>query len=220
MEGWSRPLAGWLLIASTMLAVIVVPFLVWGTSVSGWVEDAVSVRTGNAAVGSLIAALLALDIVLPVPSSLLSAAAGYRFGPVVGTLVSWVGMSLGCVIAYGIGSALGHERSQRLVGVRAMERASSEMERKGPWVLAASRPVPVLAEASVLVAGISRMSRSRFLAVTLAANLGVSAAYAWIGAESAEAGSFLAAFVAAVALPIVAAAVARARLGRRRSSSR
>ena len=44
--------------------------------------------------------------------------------------------------------------------------------------------------------------------VTLLANLGVSLGYAWVGARSAQVGSFLIAFAAAVILPVAAALVA------------
>jgi len=41
----------------------------------------------------------------------------------------------------------------------------------------------------------------RFLGATAAANLGVSAAYAWVGSQALEADAFLWAFAGAVLLP-------------------
>jgi membrane protein DedA with SNARE-associated domain len=73
--------------------------------------------------------------------------------------------------------------------------------RYGHWALILFRPVPVLAEASVFFAGLSRMSRTRFLALVALSNLGISAVYAATGAFSASRDTFLYAFAGAVALP-------------------
>ena len=63
--------------------------------------------------------------------------------------------------------------------------------RFGEWVIVVSRPIPVLAEASVLFAGLSGMPASRFLLLSTLSNLGISAVYAAVGAFSASTNSFL-----------------------------
>jgi 3-dehydroquinate synthase len=63
------------------------------------------------------------------------------------------------------------------------------------------RGVPVLAEGSVIFAGLAGMPIGRFLLITSTANLCISAAYAGAGAYALGAGSFAAALAAAILLP-------------------
>ena len=76
------------------------------------------------------------------------------------------------------------------------------------------RPVPVLAEASVIFAGVVRAPVWRFFATTSLANLGIAAGYAAIGAFSMRATSFLLAFAGAITFPAVGWVVARLILGK------
>jgi uncharacterized membrane protein YdjX (TVP38/TMEM64 family) len=64
--------------------------------------------------------------------------------------------------------------------------------------------VPVLAEASVFLAGLARMPFGRFAWITGLSNLGISAVYAAAGAFAARRESFLLAFAAAVLIPAAA----------------
>lgn len=207
--GRGRSMRGWLWIAALLLAAILVPFALWDEAITSWSRAVVAGDGAGAWIASVIGGLLAVDVLLPVPSSILSTAAGYRFGFLAGAVVSWGGMTVGCALAYAVGSGLGHGPSERLVGAEAMTRAREAMRRNAVWVLAVLRPVPVLAEASVLMAGISRMPLRPFVVVTTLANLGVSIAYAWVGSRSAEVGSFLLAFGGAMLLPGVAMFLAR-----------
>jgi membrane protein DedA with SNARE-associated domain len=102
-----------------------------------------------------------------------------------------------------------------MVGEDGLRRASAVADRYGQWGLAASRAVPVLAEASVILAGLVRAPFPRFLLITTAANLGIAAAYAAIGAFSMNVGSFLLTFAGALALPALAMLAARYFLGDR-----
>lgn len=203
----------WALIGAVVLALILVPFALLDETITAWSVGVIEGSTGDGLVAGLIGSLLTLDVVLPVPSSVLSTAAGYRLGLLGGALVTWSGMTLGCLLAWVLGSRWGHGPTERLVGVASMGRVSAAMRRNALWVLAAFRPVPVLAEASVLLAGVTRLPLGRFLVVTGLANLGVAFAYAWVGARSAEVGSFLLAFGGALLLPAVAIWLAR-RFGR------
>ena len=62
----------------------------------------------------------------------------------------------------------------------------------------------ILAEAAVLFAGMGKMPFTRFILLSTLANLGVSAAYAAIGAFAAGVNSFLLAFAGAMLLPLLA----------------
>lgn len=189
------PLAGLLL-----LAVILIPFFIWEDVILAW-TTAFTTTPGNAtAAGVAIAALLASDIVLPIPSSLLSTAAGVLLGFVPGTLVSWLGMTAGSLAGY----ALGASSSPRWLSPADRERLERARSKYGDWIVIVFRPVPVLAEASCVFAGAAAMPWRRFSLLAALANLGISLAYAATGAFAAGRESFLLAFAGAICIPALA----------------
>jgi membrane protein DedA with SNARE-associated domain len=95
------------------------------------------------------------------------------------------------------------------VGEASLARAQRLAERFGDWALVASRPVPVLAEASAVLAGMLQTPWPRFAVLSAAANLGISLVYAFAGAYARQWDSFLVAFAAALLLPGVAMWFAR-----------
>lgn len=196
-----RPALGWTVLAILGLAAILVPFAIWEEPVTQWTE-AFAADPGNRTTASLVlAGLLASDVLLPIPSSLVSTACGYLLGFLPGMLVSWAGMTLGAVVGYAVGARPAASAARRLVGETELARARAAESRWGPWTLIVSRSVPVLAEASVVFAGMTAMPFGRFLGVTAGANLGVSAAYVWVGSQALQANAFLWAFAGAIALP-------------------
>ena len=183
-----------------LLAAILIPFVIWEDAILTWTTRATH-EPGNAlAVAAAIAALLAADIVLPIPSSLVSTAAGALLGFLPGTLTSWAGMTIGSLAGY----ALGKTSAPRWLGVGDRRRLESARDRYGDWIVIVLRPVPVLAEASCVFAGASNMPLGRFAMLASLANLGISIAYAAAGAFAASRESFLLAFALAIAIPAVA----------------
>ncbi len=202
MEPRAHPALPWrlLLLAAGLVAVILAPFLVWGAAIERWTERVVAAGADHpAATAAVFGGLLAGDIVLPTPSSLVSTACGRCLGFARGTLVSFAGMGVSAVLGYGIGFSAAGFAARRL---RADERRTLLRlhSRWGVWMLAALRPVPVLAEAAVLFAGLSRLPWKGALAPVLAANLAVSAVYAAIGAFARGPPATLLAFAGAALL--------------------
>ena len=99
--------------------------------------------------------------------------------------------------------------ARRFVGEAGLQRASALAARYGDFILLASRPVPVLAEATVIFAGLVRTPLARFLQLTGLSNLGIALAYGAIGAFSMQMNSFWLALAGAIVLPAVAALAAR-----------
>ncbi|MGD9100207.1 MAG: VTT domain-containing protein [Anaerolineae bacterium] len=199
----------WILLVAFTMAVILVPFLLFGAHIEAWTDDFVESASDQPAwVAMVLGSLLASDILIPTPSSLVSTAAGLILGFVQGTLVSWTAMTISCIIGFWIGAKFGRAVADRLVGRDELTRLENMSHRFGDWVIIVSRPVPVLAEASILFAGTSRMSLHRFLLLSALSNLGISAAYAAVGAFSASMNSFLLAFMGAILIPAVAMIIA------------
>jgi membrane protein DedA with SNARE-associated domain len=171
----------WLVPAALLLALILVPFVLFEDTVRVWTAVHLAGNRGWL-LGALIAGLLASDLFLPVPSSIVSTSAGALLGFGPGMLASAVGMSAGAVIGYVFGATAGEGLLRRFVGDSEMQHATRLSGKYGLAALLVSRPIPVLAEASVVCAGVTRMPLARFLAVTTVSNVAISAAYAAAGA--------------------------------------
>ena len=87
-------------------------------------------------------------------------------------------------------------------------------DRHGVWAVVLCRPIPVLAEATVVFAGLVRAPLGRFVWLTALSNLGIATGYAAIGAFSMRLDSFLMAFVGAIVVPGLALVVVRLRAKR------
>jgi uncharacterized membrane protein YdjX (TVP38/TMEM64 family) len=190
-----------LTLALAVAAMIIFPFVCAGARIENWTQDfARGARAHAAPAAWVLGGLLAIDIVAPVPSSLVSTACGLALGFLPGLLVSFAGMTASCALGLALGRWAA-PRAGRLLGPRESGRLERWHARWGIWLLAAARPVPVLAEASVLFAGLARLPLRRSAPVLLLSNLGVSAVYAACGAWAASAHGFAWALLAALALP-------------------
>ena len=203
----------WGVVASVVLAVVIVPFALFEASILGAVEALTGSDTGRLAIALTIALLLASDVFLPIPSSVLATISGLSLGLGPGALVTWAGMQAGALIGYAVGRSAGTGAVAWFVGSAELERAARSHRRWGWFSLVASRAVPVLAESSVLLAGTVRMPMARFAWFTGAANAGVALVYAAVGAYAVEARAFLLAFAASVVVPGAAMVVHRACTG-------
>ena len=145
--------------------------------------------------------LLALDVVLPVPSSMVALLAVAVLGSVGGYLVIVIGLCLGAGLGYALGAGyfrllagrLGlHQRSPGQLGYRL-----------GTLSLICLRGVPVLAETSVVAAGMQRYPLRAFLLITTLANAGLALAYTAIGTFLIEQNALLVTLLASMVLPVV-----------------
>jgi uncharacterized membrane protein YdjX (TVP38/TMEM64 family) len=161
-------------------------------------------RVAGPVLALVILALLAGDVVLPVPSSLVSVAAVALYGWAGGLLI-WLGMSVGCGVGYWLGSQAGRPLALRFLGRSELERAHRIAVGMGAPALVLTRAVPVFAEAATVAAGLAAMPLRRFAAATGLANAGIALLYAAAGEAAAGSGrSFLTLFAAAVLLPALA----------------
>jgi uncharacterized membrane protein YdjX (TVP38/TMEM64 family) len=199
-----------------LIALVLVPFFLFENQFNAFSARMTSSDTAVWLAGSSIFGLLALDVVLPVPSSIVSTAAGVLLGFWRGALVVWSGMMVACLIAYWLGARFSGF-ARRFVGEEGIARAERLRERYGDWTMILCRPVPVLAEASVIFAGLVRAPFTRFLVLTSLSNLGIAIGYAAFGAYSMSMDSFLVAFLGALAIPGIVMGIARVTINRRQS---
>ena len=209
----------WGLVALALVLAIVVPFAIWGDATAAWIDAWIADRRADAWTVLAFAGLLAADVVLPIPSSVVAVAAGMRLGFLGAVVTIAVGSTMGCLVGWAIGRALGRPGLHRFVGPDALARLDVLVQRYGAGTLLLTRAVPVLAEASVIVAGTGRLGLARTLLVTGVANLVVAIVYAGAGELAVATAHPELALAAALGVPGLAIIVARW-LPRRRATDR
>lgn len=199
-----RPLR--LLLGLTLLAVAVplVPFLLLGTrldhAVAAWLDPPPSPPLLAAAE----VAILAVDVFLPVPSSVVATLGGAKLGVVTGTLMAWLGMTLGACAGWGLGRLAG---GRAVAGLDAETRQTlAEREaRLGPLLIVLTRPLPLLAEAAAILAGASGMPVRSFAASAAVGNLAIAFAWSLVGRLGERADALQWVVIWSLVLPVAVA---------------
>lgn len=196
-----------------LLGLILISFFLFGAPLEA--RAAGLAARGQGALALAGGALLALDIVLPVPSSLLATAIGAGLGPWLGTLVNAGGLTAGCLVGLALGRA-GSPLAEKILGHRLYRPFAAGIERYGIAAILVCRAVPVLGEASIIALGAGRAPLVPAIAAAAAANLLLGAIYAIAGAAAgAGAAPPSLALGLAVALPAAAGLIAWLWLRRR-----
>lgn len=138
--------------------------------------------------------LLAADLVLPVPGTVVMSALGYMYGPLAGGLAAAAGSMLAGLGGYGIGRLVGERAARRLLGSLDYEKGRVLFARGGGWLVALSRALPILPEALACTAGLVRMPFARFLGALACGSLPVGFLFAGIGAAGRGAPGWALAF--------------------------
>lgn len=150
------------------LAVPIIPFAIIGEMPG---ETWLSVSDDNALLFAVTGSgILALDIVLPFPSSIVGTLLSARLGFLPGFFAILVGLTTGHSIGY-------------FLGRLALKPIHAELpEVPTLLVVFLSRPVPVLAEAMAIASGAAAMPFTHFLGVVSAGNAVYAAVLATNGA--------------------------------------
>lgn len=120
-------------------------------------------------VGSI--GLMVIHSFVPFPSEILAIANGMIYGPIWGSLVTWVGAMLGAFLAFGLARSLGRPFLHRLVRAPRREAIDAWTGRQGGVALLISRLIPVIAFNLInYAAGLTNMSWWTF---TWATGLGI-----------------------------------------------
>lgn len=163
------------ILPAMVLVAILVPFFWFGERIGLWTQASIE-GADDLYIALLAITLLAGDVFLPVPSSLVSLAAGGALGLWPAAAAIWTGMTLGCLLGWAAGRGL-------MAPVdRAIALQWKEPPRWGVWGLVLCRPIPVLAEMSVLFAAARGMSLGAHTLACSLANLPIALIYAYFGA--------------------------------------
>ncbi|MBW3579176.1 MAG: VTT domain-containing protein [Actinobacteria bacterium] len=146
--------------------------------------------------------LLVADVALPVPSSGVMVAHGALFGVAVGAALSLTGGVGATLVAFVVGRR-GQRLVDRIVATDQQQRAERLLARYGLLAIVVTRPVPMLAETTAIVAGTSRLRLGPALLAGAVGNLVPAAAYAVTGAVAASFVNQTAVFLLVVAVAVL-----------------
>lgn len=194
------------MLITVIMALIIVPFFLWGDDVNEWFtsqswfdSDGKLAGSHRGAAALVMFGLLASDILIPVPSSLVSTCCGLFLGFFDGFFVSFGAMCVSAAFGYLLGRFFS-DYAKRLLGDRETSVLKRFQGNTRGWWLLLLRPVPVLAEASVLMSGIGKQPIRRVSMEVLIGNAVVSAVYAAVGAAGGKSDSMLLAFAGTIAI--------------------
>lgn len=173
-----------LILTLILLTGIIVPFMIWGDrfdaafSLEGtraWMES----YGAWAWLAGIV--LLIADIALPVPSTVVMSALGWMYGWWLGGLVAAAGSMLSGIVAYMACRWLGRGVARWLAGEEGLRKGEQIFEKRGGWLVAMSRWMPVLPEAVACLAGLAKMRLRVFLPSLACGSLPTGFAFAAIG---------------------------------------
>lgn len=187
--------------AVALTACVLVPFALWGDALERAAPLWLQSRDGLAWFAVVGVALLVVDVLLPIPSSVVAVALCWALGPVAGGAAVALGGFLSFATGYGLGRVLPEPTLRRWIGADLWDRVRDRARARAEWWIVLARPLPVLAELSAVLAGVWRLPLWRALAHAALASLALGALYggsAWLGARAPGAA---ATFAVLLALP-------------------
>lgn len=195
------------LLLLSLLLVPIIPFVLFGDQSEAWFQrtiiDNSSLASNTLITMSAVVVALVVDILLPVPATGVLAFSGAALGLLTSTLTGWLALNLASAIGRWLGLRFGLPLARKLCSEETLAANQSWLDRFGPWMLAGTRGLPVLAEATILLAGVYRMADRKFWPPVLAANLIVAAVYSALGHYASEHDRLGLALLASVLLPMI-----------------
>jgi uncharacterized membrane protein YdjX (TVP38/TMEM64 family) len=185
-------------VAATIIASKLLVENVMGINLDALVERWMAhAGAGSAAV---MIGLLAADLFLPIPSSLVMVLSGAAFGVLWGSMFSLIGSIGGEWLGFELVRRYGMSASRRIVGDEDLNKMRTLMTNHGAAAVLVTRALPVVMETMSVVAGLSEMPRKSFLLASLVGTLPVAVVYAYAGAVSREVSSIVPAVVMLIAV--------------------
>jgi uncharacterized membrane protein YdjX (TVP38/TMEM64 family) len=178
-----------LLLFLGLAILVLLSFFIWGDSLMEMFSERGSIDflKGYGGWAWLVAILLlTADLLLPLPATLVIAALGYLYGPVVGGLVGAAGSFTSGMVGYWACRMLGEKTALRLLGERDYHRGRNLSGSIGGWVVVLSRWLPVFPEVVACMAGLTRMPAPYFHVALLCGSVPLGFVYAFVGHTGTE----------------------------------
>lgn len=189
-------------------------FLILGWTLEPRIVAAVDhVKEARSLSGSIISIfiwfLLAIDILAPIPSSLVCTTAGNFLGFVPATLISVAGFTSGNLVGWYLGRRFGRPVLARFGGKETVEVAEEWLESWAVYAILLSRPIPLFSEAVVLLLGVHRAAWGRWLMPLLCSNFVMAACWCGLGYLGRETNSEFWVAVISIFVPLLLLAILR-----------
>ena len=168
------------LVAIGLAVVLAVPFLIWGDAFDAAFSFE---RTRDQLEGGWLAGivLMTIDIVLPMPATVIMTVLGVIYGPLIGGLFSALGAFTSGLVAYGLCRVFGEGVGRRIVGQKELDKGRALLADVGGWAVALSRWMPLLPEVVACVAGLVRLPFGKFAAALACGSLPLGFTFAALG---------------------------------------
>lgn len=127
--------------------------------------------------------ILASDILLPIPSSVVMLLNGKLFGVMQGTVISATGLFLSTITGYVIGIVF-KKKIGYFISYQQREESEKIFRKWGFIALIISRPIPLLSESISIIAGIHRMKPGVLILSAIAGSVPGAFIYAYYGSMS------------------------------------
>ena len=171
-----------LIVFGSVVLFIIIMFLLLGSYESRAEELLQSYQNYPGTFISISFLLLVLDIILPIPSTIIMYLNGFVMGLLIGTIVSFISLLCSSICGYAIGKTLNksnYEKYQRFY------------DKYGPSAIILTRGMPIMAEAISIMCGYIRIPFRRFLFFQAIGYLPVCLIYAYLGTIANENEAFL-----------------------------
>ena len=195
-------------VVAVVMALLLVPLAtlaVWGELGAAWIADWETNRPPPEWIAAALVGLLAADILLPVPSGPLITLAASQLGYLSAFFWSWTGLNLGAIAAFAAARWGGKRTAARLARSEDLQALNSMANRNLPLLILITRPLPMLAEVTVLVLGLLGGNWRAFLYSVVLANALVAASFTLLGVYAAENDLIISAVAFSVAVPLALA---------------
>lgn len=150
---------------------------------------------------TIVIGLLAIDIFIPVPSSIVMVLSGAVFGVWWGALLAFLGSIGGEWLGFELARRYGAAWFSRFIGDEDERRRLNRiLATHGAAAVVVTRALPIVMETMSVVAGLSAMTRRTFLLASAIGTAPIVIVYAYAGAASRETGSLVPAIVILIAV--------------------
>jgi len=153
-----------------LLVIILLPFFLFESAITEYGQRLIDSQPTQFYLAIMVILALTLDVLLPIPASIVSLASSVIIGGVPGAIALFLGLMLGSLFGYVVGRYARHGLLGKLLTPESRSQLTLISGGKGILMLVLARPIPVLAEASVILAGIDRYSFKQFVLVCLLSN--------------------------------------------------
>jgi 3-dehydroquinate synthase len=189
-------------VVTILLGVPLLTAAAWSGPLGHWFEG--WREAPPAAIWLVVALVLALaaDILLPVPSGPLITLAAGQLGMPTTALAAWTGLMVGGLAAFAVAKRWGVPLAGRLAAPADLANFRTTASEHDVWLLLVTRPLPILAEAAVLLAGTLDTQWPRLIASLAVGNAAVAVAFAVLGQRAEEHEWMTIAIVLSIVVPL------------------